>query len=49
VHERMRGSSLAAMNNTANRIGAWVASHAGAMPPVPEDGVKSALDRLAPG
>ena len=48
VHERLRGSSLAAMNDTANRMGAWVASHVGAMPPVPEQGVKSALDGLAP-
>jgi fructokinase len=48
VHERLRGSSLAAMNDTANRMGAWVASHAGAMPSAPEDGVKSALGRLAP-
>ena len=48
VHERLGGSSLAAMNDTANRMGAWVASQAGAMPPVPKGGVKSALDRLAP-
>jgi len=46
VHERLRGGSLASMSETANRMGAWVASHAGAMPPVPEGGVKSALDRL---
>jgi fructokinase len=46
VHESLRGSSLAAMNDTANRMGAWVASHVGAMPPAPEGGVKSALDRL---
>jgi fructokinase len=49
VHERLRGNSLAAMNDTANRMGAWVASHAGAMPPVPEGGEKSALDGLTRG
>lgn len=34
VHEYLRGSSLAKMNETANRMGAWVASHAGGMPRV---------------
>jgi len=48
VHERLRGGSLASMNDTANRMGAWVASHAGAMPPVPEQGIRSALDRFVP-
>lgn len=32
VHEYLRGSSLATMNRVANRIGAWVASHAGPTP-----------------
>lgn len=32
VHEYLRGSSLAQMNDTANRMGAWVASKAGGMP-----------------
>jgi fructokinase len=32
VHEYLRGSSLAQMNETANLVGAWVASQAGAMP-----------------
>jgi fructokinase len=33
VHHALRGSSLAAMNTAANRLGAWVASQEGAMPP----------------
>ncbi len=33
VHHALRGSSLAAMNAAANRMGAWVASQEGAMPP----------------
>jgi fructokinase len=32
VHEYLRGVSLDAMNQTANRVGAWVASEVGAMP-----------------
>jgi fructokinase len=34
VHHFLRGSSLPAMNESANRMGAWVASHAGGTPPV---------------
>jgi fructokinase len=33
VHHALRGSSLAAINVAANRMGAWVASQEGAMPP----------------
>jgi fructokinase len=32
VHHALRGSSLAAINRAANRMGAWVASQEGAMP-----------------
>jgi len=32
VHHFLRGAGLAAMNEAANRVGAWVASHAGATP-----------------
>jgi fructokinase len=32
VHHALRGTSLAAMNAAANRMGAWVASQEGAMP-----------------
>ena len=37
VYEYLRGATLARMNETANRMGAWVASRVGAMP-VPRDG-----------
>jgi fructokinase len=33
VHHALRGSSLATMNTAANRMGSWVASQEGAMPP----------------
>ncbi|HVI10038.1 MAG TPA: carbohydrate kinase [Candidatus Binatia bacterium] len=33
IHEFLRGSTLAEMNDKANRAGAWVASRAGGMPP----------------
>ena len=33
AHHAMRGSSLATINAAANRMGAWVASQEGAMPP----------------
>lgn len=48
VHERLRGGSLAAMNDTANRMGAWVASHAGGMPRVAESDLKSELAKMSP-
>ena len=32
VHHYLRGASLAAMNEAANRMGAWVASQMGATP-----------------
>jgi fructokinase len=37
VHHFLRGSSLAAMNEAANRLGAWVASRAGGTPPPEPD------------
>lgn len=46
VHELLRGNSLAIMSDTANRMGAWVASQAGAMPPCPERGQRFALAEL---
>jgi len=33
VHHALRGSALATINRAANRMGAWVASQEGAMPP----------------
>ncbi len=46
VHGHLRGHSLAEMNDSANRLGAWVASYAGAMPSLPESGLEQALARL---
>ena len=46
VHEFLRGSSLAAMNDTANRMGAWVASCEGAMPQPPKAGLAAAIAHL---
>lgn len=43
VHEYLRHRNLAEMNDTANRMGAWVASHLGAMPQSPECGIERAL------
>jgi len=37
VHHLLRGSSLSRINEAANRIGAWVASHSGATPPFSAD------------
>ena len=46
VHERLRGGTLAEINDTANRMGAWVASRPGAMPVAPEAGLKEQLTKL---
>jgi fructokinase len=46
VYELLRGSRLAKINDTANRMGAWVASSSGAMPEPPKEGLGSALARL---
>ncbi len=43
VREYLRGASLAEINDSANRMGAWVASSAGAMPPPPADGLPQKL------
>ena len=46
VHERLRGGTLAEINDTANRMGAWVASCPGAMPVAPENGLDELLTKL---
>ena len=46
VSEYLRGRSLAEMNDTANRLGAWVASNAGAMPLLPAQGIQKSLAEL---
>lgn len=43
VHQQLRGRGLAEMNEAANRMGAWVASHSGAMPQGPASGIEQAL------
>jgi len=48
VHELLRGSTLQQMNDSANRVGAWVASRHGAMPKLPEVGLAQALADLQP-
>jgi fructokinase len=48
VHELLCGSSLQQMNDTANRMGAWVASRHGAMPKLPEVGLAQALADVQP-
>ncbi len=47
VQEYMRGSTLPQMNETANRVGAWVASETGAMPSPGEDGIRGEMARIA--
>jgi fructokinase len=44
VHHYLRGSSLKIMNEAANRMGAWVASHVGAMPPADAELLQRAQD-----
>jgi fructokinase len=46
VHEYMRGSTLAEMNEAANRAGAWVASQVGAMPSPGEGGIRGEMARI---
>jgi fructokinase len=46
AHEILRGSSLEQINETANRMGAWVASQSGAMPACPDRGINAMLSGL---
>ena len=46
VHELLRRQSLDGVNDTANRMGAWVASHVGGMPRVLEHGIRPELTEL---
>ena len=43
VHGMLEGRLLPELNDLANRLGAWVASHSGAMPAIPANGIQSAL------
>ncbi len=47
IYEYLRGASLTQMNETANRMGAWVASRVGAMPEPAETGILHELSRVA--
>jgi fructokinase len=47
VHGYLRGSSLAQINETANRVGAWVASQPGATPTVKPGSLTQALAEIA--
>lgn len=46
VHQYLRRRTLAEMNDTANRMGAWVAAHSDAMPRSPAYGLNRALADL---
>ena len=46
AHEYMRRSSLPEMNETANRVGAWVASRVGAMPSPVAGGIRDEMARI---
>jgi len=43
VHGMFEKRPLPELNDLANRMGAWVASHSGAMPAIPANGIESAL------
>ena len=47
VHEYLRGSPLPEMNETANRVGAWVASQVGAMPSPGKGGIRDETARIS--
>jgi fructokinase len=49
VHGFLVGRTPAEINDLANRMGAWVASQAGAMPPRPEGGLEQSLAQLVNG
>jgi fructokinase len=46
VHGLMQGYSLKEINESANRLGAWVATHSGAMPELPLGGIEQALAEI---
>jgi fructokinase len=47
VHGYLRGTPLAQINETANRIGAWVASQSGATPSLKPDGLAQTLAEIS--
>jgi len=46
VHGYLRGTPLAQVNETANRVGAWVASQSGATPPLKPGGLAQTLAEI---
>jgi fructokinase len=46
AHGMLNGRSLAEINDLANRMGAWVATSSGGMPPEPEAGLRRTLEKL---
>lgn len=46
VHGYLRGTGLAQTNETANRVGAWVASQSGAMPALKPGGLAQTLGEI---
>ena len=46
VHQYLHGASLAEMNEMANRVGAWVASEAGATPVLKPGGMEKTLAEI---
>jgi fructokinase len=46
VHGYLRGTSLPQVNETANRVGAWVASQSGATPPLKPGGLAQTLAEI---
>ena len=46
VYEYLQGAPLTRMNETANRMGAWVASRVGAMPVPRDGGIQFELSRI---
>ena len=47
THYYLRGASLSQLNAAGNRWGSWVASHAGAMPPLPDAERDAVTDQIA--
>ena len=47
VHHYLRGCALETMNDAANRMGAWVASHSGATPAPDSAGLGAALANIS--
>jgi fructokinase len=48
AHAFLRDKPLAEINDLANRVGAWVASQSGAMPPAPKEGLPAKLNEMLP-